>query len=259
MSYEDRIEDVIGEHVNAAQAIADGFAEGLYSQAEAQVLMATTIAQAHAAGATVGQAAAVAQAAAKGLEAVAEGALDAGALLDRLLKAVETLFRTAYDPDVDPEQEDPWDKGRIDRIVTEETLDASTRAMLEQGKNTPGVAGWRRVTERDPCQLCVNWQRSTNAWYSGDESGYVDQGGFSAAENNASGYVFPRNARFPRHVSDRCEPELVTIAEASEWAQERLKYLKNPKESKTLDAIVQALSEGAQADVDALLTDKEPA
>lgn len=92
---------------------------------------------------------------------------------ERITEAVRTVL------DAEEEQQ-PM---RLERLARAEPLEAGQRAITDVMESQPGVEGWTRHMDADPCQLCRWWWREGRVW--------------------------PKEHPFQSHKGCNCQPKIV--------------------------------------------------
>lgn len=168
------------------------FDMGLLSLEEAKRLLTETLGRANIQAIKLADASFAAQIMAKSGQAIpVQGLGPREGMDDALYRAVSTLL---------PSKGDRGTNEQFDRLAEEEPLKAANDALWRAAKaNKNKVVGYRRVTEKDRCELCY-W-----LW--------------------KEGYVYDLSKPMHRHPRCRCEMDFVLAPEYVAWAQERDKQL----------------------------------
>lgn len=179
---------------------------GLLSLEEAKRLLTQTLGKANIQAIKLADASFAAQITAKSGQAISPLGLGPREQMDdALYRAVSTLFPSKGGRGTDEQ---------FDRLAEEEPLSAANDAMYRAAKAHPDkVVGYRRVTEKDRCELCY-W-----LW--------------------KEGYVYNIDKPMNRHPRCRCEQDFVLAPEYVEWAQKRDKQISGQgKHQRTSAALV---------------------
>lgn len=182
------------------------FDMGLLSLEEAKRLLTETLGRANTAAIRLADAAFAAQIMAKAGQAIPVQGLGPRKGMDEALyRAVSTLL---------PDTGDRGTDEQFDRLAEEEPLSAANDALWRAAQaNRDKVVGYRRVTEKDRCELCY-W-----LW--------------------KEGYVYDLSKPMHRHPRCRCEQDFVLAPEFAAWAEQRDKQISGQgKHQRTSAALV---------------------
>lgn len=189
--YEAMLWQITKQSTQRTAGIIRMFDMGLITLEEAKRLLTQTLGRANIQAIKLADASFAAQLTAKSGQAISTLGLGPREQMDSaLVKVVDALFPGG---ERKPDSE-------FDLVAEDEPLKAANDALWRAAKaNKDKVVGYRRVTEKDRCELCY-W-----LW--------------------KEGYVYDLSKPMHRHPRCRCEMDFVLAPEYVAWAQERDKQL----------------------------------
>lgn len=206
IDYEQMLWSITKQSTQRTAGIIRMFDMGLLSLEETKRLLTQTLGKANIQAIKLADASFAAQVMAKSGQAIpVQGLGPREGMDDALYRAVSTLLPSKGDRGTDEQ---------FDRLAEEEPLKAANDALWRAAKaNKDKVVGYRRVTEKDRCELCY-W-----LW--------------------KEGYVYNIDKPMNRHPRCRCEQDFVLSEEYVEWAQKRDKQISGQgKHQRTSAALV---------------------
>lgn len=207
--YEQLLWNITEQSTERTAGIIRMFDMGLLSLEEAKRLLTETLGRANIQAIKLADATFAAQIMAKSGQVIpTQGLGPRKGMDDALYRAVSTLLPSKGDRGTDEQ---------FDRLAEEEPLSAANDALWRAAKaNRNKIVGYRRVTERDRCELC---------WWLWKE-----------------GYVYDIDKPMHRHPRCRCEMDFVLSEEFVEWAQKRDRQISGQGEHQKTSAALVGLS-----------------
>ena len=206
IDYEQMLWSITKQSTQRTAGIIRMFDMGLLSLEETKRLLTQTLGKANIQAIKLADASFAAQIMAKSGQAIPTlGLGPREGMDDALYRAVSKLL---------PDKGERGTDEQFDLIAENEPLKAANDALWRAAKANPDkVVGYRRVTEKDRCELC---------WWLWKE-----------------GYVYNIDKPMTRHPRCRCEMDFVLAPEYVEWAQKRDKQISGQgKHQRTSAALV---------------------